>query len=179
MQLVVISAIAVAEAKPLSANIGFSGNDSFASEAIELIIANPSGNYISEGTGGALLSNNSAADILAFSDEISSPLILDNTFNSVGLINASEFTETGNGLLSSDRDAVSNLNRIDSINAFSNISFVREGGAQSAIEMINVGCDTSFSPIDSFISGFECSGNAVVPPKNVYDVRYRRNNIRV
>jgi hypothetical protein len=159
--------------------VGFSGEDSWSSLSEEQIIVNPSGDYNISGNG-ILISDTEVANIFSFGDSIpkNNP-ISDNSTNVVGIIDTTPFTETGNGYLSVDYDLTSNFEAAV-IFSKENTAFAQEGGIQYSVTQINAGCDTSFSPIDVFESGFKCSGSGPsYPPKNVYDIRYKRNRIRL
>ena len=159
--------------------VGFSGEDSFASLAEEQIIANPSGDFHLTGNG-ILIPDTEVANIVSFGDSIPANLpINDNSTNVVGIIDTTPFTETGNGYLSVDYSLASNF-EAGVIFSKENAAIIEEGGIQYNVVQINAGCDTSFSPIDVFESGFKCSGSGPsYPPKNIYDIRYRRNRIRI
>ena len=159
--------------------VGFSGEDSFSSIAEEQIVANPSGDYNISGNG-ILIPDIEVANIFSFGDSIpAANPITDNSTNVVGIIDTTPFTETGNGYLSVDYSLASNF-EAGVIFSKENTAFAEEGGIEYNVTQINAGCDTSFSPINVFESGFKCSGSGPsYPPKNVYDVRYRRNRIRL
>ena len=122
-------------------------------------------------------------EILSMIDIDRTNVINDNHSNTLAFVNAYDSSDTifdviNYDILNNSYSGFYNNKLAEihvSLNTYRNTESTSEGSA-----VINCESDLSFSPLDNFISGFECQGiTGSRRIEKLYDVRYRRSRIKI